>query len=284
MANSRLGLRTRPGLVRSYTEGSTGGDADATLFLTAAAITDATITSAIQQLVIDLKNNGVWTKSKAIYPFVGGTAATHRWNLKDARSVDAAFYIVFSGGITHSSTGALFNGTTGFADTKFAPGNQGLNYTNHFICFYSRTSAAGGATSFYDMGAGDDNLGTGNFAMWARSSFGAGNTSAYDAGNPSNNRTSFTNTNGQGFYLGKANNTTGKIYKNGVQQATKTLSNLALTTRNVYLGGYNENLTASYFTQREFAFAAFGEGLTDTEATDMYTAVQAFQTTLSRQV
>lgn len=281
MANSRLGLRTRPGLVRSYTEGSPGGDADATLFLTAAGITDATITIAIQQLVIDLKNNGVWTKSKAIYPFVGGTAATHRWNLKDARSVDAAFYIVFSGGITHSSTGALFNGSTGFADTKFAPGNNGLTYTNHFICFYSRTSAAGGATSFYDMGAGDDNAGTGNFAMWARR---AADTAAYDAGDASGNRTSFSNTNGQGFYLGKANNTTAKIYKNGVEQATKTLSNLALTTRNIYLGGYNENTRADYFTQREFAFAAFGEGLTDTEATDLYTAVNTFQTTLSRNV
>lgn len=281
MANSRLGLRTRLGQIRAYTEGATGGDADATLFLTAAAITDATITSAIQQLVIDLKTYGIWTKSKAIYPFVGGTAAAHRWNLKDARSVDAAFYIVFSGGITHSSTGALFNGSTGFADTKFAPGNQGLTYTNHFICFYSRTSAAGGATSFYDIGAGDDNSGTGNFAMWSRR---LANTAAYDAGDASGNRTSFSNTDGSGFYVGKANNTTGKIYKNGVQQATKTLSNLALTTRNIYLGGYNENGTASYFTQREFAFAAFGEGLTDTEASDLYTAVQAFQTTLGRQI
>jgi hypothetical protein len=37
-------------------------------------------------------------------------------------------------------------------------------------------------------------------------------------------------------------------------------------------------------SNRECAFSSIGDGLTDTQASNFYTAVQAFQTTLSRQV
>jgi len=47
-------------------------DPDAVAFLTAAGITDATITTAIDTLVTDLKGYGVWTKMKAIYPLCWG--------------------------------------------------------------------------------------------------------------------------------------------------------------------------------------------------------------------
>ena len=94
-----------------------GIDADALAFITAAAITDATQQTAIDTLVKGMKADGIWTKMKAIYPFVGGTATTHKWNLKDPRDLDAAFRLVFNGGWTHSSNGALPNGTNGYADT-----------------------------------------------------------------------------------------------------------------------------------------------------------------------
>lgn len=278
MANSRFGLRTRPGLVRSYTEGVGATDADATAFLSAAGITDATITAAIQQLVIDLKFYSIWSKCKAIYPFVGGTAGTHKWNLKHAQDTDGAFRLVFSGGWTHGVNGATSNGTTAFADSKFSPNGNSLTYDNNHLSFYSRTSAA---DDFYDIGAGDNINADKNLTLWARR---AANTAAYDTGDGNNNRVSFSNSDGQGYYLGKANSTTGKIYKNGVQQATKSLTNYTLTAFNLYIGAYNEGGTAQYYTAREFAFASIGEGLTDSQSTDFYTAVNSFQTTLGRQV
>jgi hypothetical protein len=111
-------------LINSYKFG--GGapppiDPDAQAFLTAAAITDPTITSAIDTLVVQLKADGIWTKMKALYPFVGGTASTHKYNLKDPQDLDASFRLVFNGGWTHSANGALPNGTNGFADTKLIP-------------------------------------------------------------------------------------------------------------------------------------------------------------------
>ena len=57
-------------------------DPDAQAFLTAAAITDPTISGAINTLVVQMKADNIWTKMKAIYPLVGGTDNTHKWNLK----------------------------------------------------------------------------------------------------------------------------------------------------------------------------------------------------------
>ena len=94
-------------------------DPDAQAFFTASGLTGATNLSAINQLVIDLKGFGIWTKMKAIYPFIGGTASLHKWNLKNPLDTDAAFRLVFNGGWTHSSTGALPNGTNAYANTFY---------------------------------------------------------------------------------------------------------------------------------------------------------------------
>jgi hypothetical protein len=278
---SRFGLRTRLGTIRGFSEGIAGGDADAIGFLTAAGITDVTISVAIQNLVISLKSAGIWANCHVIKPFVGGTAAAHKFNLKDPRDLDAAFRSTFSGGVTHSANGVSFNGTNGYGDTKYAPNSNNLTYNDNHIGLYVRNSAGGGASAFYDMGAGDDNAGTGNFALWSRR---AADTAAYDAGDGSGNRTLFSNTNAQGFYLGKANSTTGQIYKNGVEQATKALSNLTLSSRNVYYGAYNENNTPSYYIARDIAFLTMGNGLTNQQAEDYYDIIQDFQTELGRQV
>ena len=66
-----------------YNHSASGFDADAQAFITAASITDPTQQSAINTLVVNLKSYGIWNQMFAIYPFVGGTAASHKWNLKN---------------------------------------------------------------------------------------------------------------------------------------------------------------------------------------------------------
>ncbi len=90
-------------------------------FLTASAISDATIRGGLNTFDIGLISNSLDTKMKAVYPFVGGTASTHRWNFMNAVDTNAAFRLTFSGTWTHSSTGAKPNGTNAFADTYFIP-------------------------------------------------------------------------------------------------------------------------------------------------------------------
>ena len=93
-------------------------DTDASAFIAAAGLTSSTHISSVRRLVSALKYEGLWIKMKAVYPFVGGSATSHKFNLKDARDVNEAYRLVFSGGWTHDSTGALPNGTNGWANTN----------------------------------------------------------------------------------------------------------------------------------------------------------------------
>jgi hypothetical protein len=55
---------------------------------------------------------------------------------------------------------------------------------------------------------------------------------------------------------------------------------------NIYIGASNNQGTPSEYQRggTNYALASIGDGLTDTEAANYYTAVQTFQTTLGRQV
>lgn len=254
-------------------------DPDAEAFILAAGITDPTQESAINTLVVDLKAYGIWSKMKAIYPFVGGTASAHKWNLKDPRDLDAAFRLVFSGGWTHSSTGALPNGTNAYADTKLAPGTV-LTANSTHQSYYSRTNSVGGQME----------IGVANFSLNRRfliSTRFTGDSAFYQSG-ASTSIPGFTNTDAKGFYIGTRTSTTSnKIFKNGVLQNTNTTSDTTtLETNTAWIGAIQNvgNLPAANYSNKQCAFASIGDGLTDTEAANLYTAVQAYQTTLGRQV
>jgi len=257
---------------------------DAQAFIDAAGITDATQQSAINTLVTDLKGYGIWTKMKAIYPFVGGTATTHKYNLKDPQDTDAAFRLVFSGGITHSSTGVLFGGVNGYADSFLIPSTSLTNST-HFS-FYSRTNQATSETT--EMGCFDTSSGVPISVLAIKTSiFSGAGSSNYDIRfcylNDANLKlTPPASTAGYAINT-KLSGTTTKAFWNNSSLGTITGTN-ALPNKKIYIGARNSDGTASLFTSKQCAFASIGDGLTDTEAANLYTAVQAYQTTLSRNV
>ena len=250
-------------------------DPDAQAFITAASITDPTQQSAINQLVVDLKGYGVWTKMKAIYPFVGGTSSTHKWNLKDPRDLDAAFRLVFNGGWTHSANGALPNGTNAYANTKLATVTH-LNLSSHSFGIYSRTNDTSGTRSFgiYE-GAGFDNLIQHQLTSGTYWNGASANTLTYTA-NPSTSL----------MMLTRRSQSDWQAYRAGVSLGTRTTGCSFLTGKEFFLAARNagDNANASQFSNHQLAFAFIGDGLTNTESGNLYTAVQAFQTTLARQV
>ena len=272
-------LRNSINAIRSIS----GLDSDASAFITAAGLTDPTQKSAINTLVKDMKAAGLWTKMKAVYPMVGGTATSMKFNLKDPRDLDAAFRLTWSGGWTYSATGATPNGTNAYADTKFIPNNNGLTINDNSISYYSRTSAANGGTQFYEMGS-SNTLGTTDlYSLFTRRS---GDTAGYDVGDYTKNRNSFTNTDGSGFYLGKVNSDlTSKLYKNGILSGTKSLTSQAgLSSFKVYIGGFNENDTTVYYSPKQVAFASLGNGLSDNDALVYNQIIEKYQVALSRGV
>lgn len=253
-----------------------GIDADALAFITAAAITDATQQSAIDTLVKGMKADGVWTKMKAIYPFVGGTATTHKWNLKDPRDLDAAFRLVFNGGWTHSSTGATPNGVNGYADTKFNPTTSLTSILSGHLSIYSRTNVTGGVDASVSNGGAE-------FTITANLGVSVFNAISNIGNQPAINNS--VNTSNGFFLANRQSSTNNKIIQNTTTLASSTVASSATKPNaNVWLGAQNNSGALNVPTSRQQAFTSFGDGLTDTEATNLYTRVQAFQTSLSRQV
>ena len=275
MANSRFGLRTRLGLVRSYTEGLGATDADATAFLNAAGITDATIIGAIQQLVIDLKLYSVWSKMKAIYPFVGGTASTHKWNLKDPQDTDGAYRLTFYGGWTHNSNGVTPNGSNAYADTFLNPNTVfSSNYASHGA--YFRETFDAGQTNVFGVTNGTQrfDFGYDNGVLTVFNSIGSNNS---DASSDSSNR---------GFVVAtRQGASVVKLFRNNVSKISGTQSFVSYPAFNYFIGARNANGTAALFSNsKSIAFLFIGDSLTETDATNYNTAVNAFQTTVGRQI
>jgi hypothetical protein len=117
-----------------------GLDASATAFTTAAGLTDDTQKSAINTLVKDLKRFNLWSKIKAFYPFVGGSATSHKFNLLDPRDTNDAYRLTFSGGWTHSSMGAQCNASNTSADTFLRTAFGATSYEHNlgvYINYYN---------------------------------------------------------------------------------------------------------------------------------------------------
>ena len=271
-------------------------DPDAQAFITAAAITDPTQQTAINTLVVGLKTDNIWTKMRALYPIVGGTASQHKFNLKNPVDSDAAFRLIFFGGMTHSSNGILPSGTNNYANTYFIPSTQIANADSFHYSIYSRTDL-GGSTFSYDIGA-TTILGTDsesytdqyihNFLIDA---FGSTTVRSGTYGAIAN----FTDDNSLGLYVGNRNSI-GKVtgYKNGILKNTGTTSAsglvyfapmLLMNMANYYPDVDPSSWSTDFsYGKRQLAFATIGDGLTDTDNSNLYARIQTFQTTLGRQV
>jgi len=247
---------------------------DAQAFILAAGITDPTQQSAITTLVSQLKTYGIWGKMKAIYPFVGGSASSHKFNLKDPRDLDAAFRLTFFGGWTHSSTGAKPNGTTGYANTLFQPSiSSTLN--SHGIGYYATENT----TNLGDpIQMGANNSGTQSLILASK------NTTMFGAADGTNISGAISGGAGL-FSVHRTSSTVTTIYKNAALINSGN-SGGSLPIAMIYIGNISVNYIpySSGYVNSEFRLSYISDGLTDAEAANFYTAVQAYQTTLGRAV
>ena len=95
-----------------YGSGSDRVDTSAQAFLTSAGITEPTASYAINQLVIDLKQNNLWNELDIFYPFVGSTTTAHTKNLINPDTWSLAFTGFPD---EYSNNGLRFNGVNEYA-------------------------------------------------------------------------------------------------------------------------------------------------------------------------
>lgn len=264
-----IGIGISPLLGFDIGGGTPAVDPDAQAFITAASITDPTQQSAINQLVVDLKGYNIWTKMKALYPFVGGTAAQHKWNLKDPRDLDAAFRLVFNGGWTHSVNGALPNGTNAFAET-YLNDLSNLAQNSAHCSVYSRTNASSLLAPSIASNSYGQTGGTKLTLNFANGTY----YSIHSADQPNS-----SNTDTRGMFIGNRTTSTGTSLLIRGTITTHTQASQTPSNTTFRLGGYS-----SFYDNKELAFATIGDGLTNTDMTNLTTAVQTFQTALNRNV
>lgn len=247
-------------------------DTDVLAFISRVTTAGGTLTEteqiAVNQLVLSMKSAGIWTLMKAIYPMVGASAAACAQNLKSSN-----FTGTFTAGWTFANTGVTPNGTSAFMNTGLNVSTN-ISLNNVHFSVYLRTNSDG---TKVDLGVfGGDNSGLNIFTRFGNAQ--------YTRLNEEDTATVST-TDSRGFRLGIRNSSTQKnVFINNTKTTLNTNSN-SLINLPIYIGALNDQtLGARFYSDRQNAFASIGDGLTDTQASDLYTAVQAFQTTLSRQI
>lgn len=273
----RFDLRTRTGLISTLIEGLSASayDVDAQLFFnrvtTAGGTLSQTEKDAVNTLVLNLKLNGIWTLMKAIYPMVGASPAACSQNLKSS-----SFTGLFTTGWVYSNNGITSNGGNTYMDTNFNTSTN-LVKTSAHLSLYVRTLGGG---SGYDLGNSSDSGATTNTTFFITR---YSNNVAYFGIADNSYATSISSSDAIGFWIGATNgSSTQIIYKNGTAIKTGTAGTGSLANNNLYLGANNGNGTANLYSTRQFSFASIGDGLDGTQASNLNTLVQAFQTALSR--
>jgi hypothetical protein len=254
----------------SLSAGPSCADLDVQAFLAATGIADATTVDALCALVTSLKADGIWSKLDAIYPVVGSTAATQKYNLKNPLDTDAAFRLSFLGGWSHSANGALPNGINGYARTFW---NAATQATSSDVSFgvYSRTNLTG-ANYIYGIFRS-----SGAKRIWHNFNGNiqiADTSLTFYTANPST-RLFVSYRNGINF---------NESFRDGSSLGTIVTAMSTLPSLEFFFGALNNNGSASNYTAHEIAFGFLGGALTGTDVTNLTNAVNTFETSLGRNV
>jgi hypothetical protein len=245
-------------------------DADSVAFFdrvtTAGGSLSTTEKQAVNQLVLDLKANSLWTPMKAIYPMVGGSAAACAQNLKSS-----SFTGSFTSGWTFASSGLTPNGTSAFMNTNLEQSTN-LTATSLHLSYY-----VNGGTFTANTAMAGFTSSTNSLLFVNAASLRTFCTNDSDFTGPSNIN--------NGFYLGsRVSSILRKGYFNGTSVVSSSAANTPVVNLNYFLGALNNGGSGFLHGNFKTAFSSIGTGLDDTQASNFYTAVQAFQTTLSRNV
>lgn len=244
-------------------------DPDAATFIAVAEITNVTQQIAINDLVIALKDNNLWLNMQAIYPFVGGTALSNSFNLRDVSQFQLE-YRGSSGIIAHDDNGITFTGTR-YASTQCVPGT---GVYNRSYGEYIRVSNNNG---------------------WSGSFVGAVFGFKVDT-QPQVTALGVNNLQGASInisygYLTTSilSNTQGYLFNNNGISFTNAAPGSQPAPGVIYIGGMNQGLTNTgapwnEYANRNLAFCHLGNGLSLAQQQTLYGIVQQYNTTLGRQV
>jgi hypothetical protein len=244
-------------------------------FLSLLTAPSGTIQSAVRTLVDDLIASGVWDNFYGLYPLVNGNSTDHSYNLKyPFASFQNAIPLSFVGSPTHNSNGVTLASTAQSIVTAISPSFLDWHTGGH-ISYYFRTYTAinnnidaqatlDSRQVYWHLNMPNSGSGTNVMALCNATSFQNPNPALVLTGH---------------WMLNRSNSTTVRQTRNGVLYRSQTV-----TGDGPFVGtaAYSRLLLTN--GDKNVALISIGRGLTTTQEADFYTAVQAFQTTLGRQI
>lgn len=252
-------------------------DVDAQKYIDSAGITNLGLQTAINTLVIGLKNNSLWTKLYAAYPFITDISGNNtasldqmKWNLKNPVNSDAAFRLLYTGTPLADSSGITWNGINTFADTRLRPSTTLTLNSNSFGLYIAGANIFAfqtdmgvtdfvTGTTFMELGLTNDNLEYGCYLDPDVSTL-----QASSSGNWIGSRT--------------ASNALAS-YKNGNTTPVATSTNISSelpTHRNIFIGARNSGGAGQRFSSKRFTFLFIAQGLTSTDVGNISPLLNSF--------
>lgn len=241
-------------------------DADAVAFFgrvtTAGGSLSLTEKQAVNQLVLDMKSAGIWSSMKAVYPMVGASAAACAQNLKSS-----SFTGTFTSGWTFASSGITSNGTSAYFDTAC----RVVTNLNNFDSSWAFTGSAASWNGSFD---GSTVMGFNK----GGNQIGLQNLTGITGTVPGTSKMMSGSINSSG-----SNNAI--LYFDGTQQSTYTPTSMSSDIAFI-LGALNTGtfptVTPIIFNVVNISTLTLGSKLNGTQMGNLYTAINTFNTSLSR--
>tara|TARA_R110000868_G_scaffold74579_3_gene215534 strand:- start:1724 stop:2533 length:810 start_codon:yes stop_codon:yes gene_type:complete len=264
------------GILASSMSGNTT-DPDALAFFNRVTAAGGTLTitekSAVNQLVLSMKANSLWTLMKVIYPFVGASNAACRQNL-----VSASFTGTFVNAWTFTSAGIQQFGTS-YMNTNFNNQSNWTSTSNGSMGFVSATNETG--TQVVDMGSTVNYLNLNDTSAIAANYTGT----FFAAINCTSIAPGVSNPSTIGFFVtSRLNSTTFSKYKRGSSTINSTNTDAVGSNPNttIYFSAVNQSNASYFFSKKLYNFCFIGDGLTQSQVDTFWTIIQTFNSSLGR--
>lgn len=232
--------------------------------------------TAINTLITRLKAENLWNKFHAIYPFVGNTANSSKYNLKNPRNTDAAYRLTWSAALNSSYFIGGVAPKNMYANTHFKANK--LTAKNLHLSWYNRYSISGDQIEIgsFESGGGQAWMQLDNSTNKFYATLGKDNGITGTKNNTDN----------LGYFIASATDSM-KLFDNGTLLTKSKWSESTgyYNDDDIYLFGRNSNsVTADGYTSKSGAFATIGTGLTTEQAQTLTNIVDTFQINMHRNI
>lgn len=238
-------------------------DADATaLFSRMSSQPNGARKTVISDTIIALKAAGVWAKLDVLYMFAAHDSQAALLNWKSGN---------FDGTANNSPTfttdrGFTGNGSSAYINSNFNPttaSSPSFVQTSAHLSIWSRTS-----------GLGPNAYGEVGYSSSGNSELGSRTNSGYVRGYVNGSGSIAINSDGSGFHnISLRTSSTYGIVRNTTTLSSGSASPLAPVNEKIYFLGSGGNRT-----NKQLAMGSIGGGLTSTQQTDFYNALQTYMT------